>query len=195
MAQAVRHQTYRMSVAEFLATDFGGDTQWELIDGEPVAQASPSPAHSTIQAELAFHLRGNLQQRGLAGSCRVMTEVGIPTALDTDHNWRQPDVAVTSEPFNRDDPFTRHPILVIEILSPHGEKQQRAKLQIYAALASVQEILLIDSLTIRAELHRRDVQGAWPQQPEIIEGSAMLTLDCMELTMPLSDLYVGLGME
>lgn len=144
---------------------------------------------------MAFHLQANVQWRGLAGTCRVMTEVGIPTVLDTDYNWRQPDLAVTCEPYNRNDPFTRHPILVIEILAPHGEKQQRAKLQVYAGLASVQEILLIDSSAIRAELHRRDAQGTWPQQPEIIEGSSMLTLACMDLTMPLSDLYVGLGME
>lgn len=195
MAQTARHHTYRMGVAEFLATDFGGDMQWELVDGVPVAQASPSPAHSTLQAKMAFHLQANLQQRGLAGTCRVMTEVGIPTALDTDYNWLQPDLAVTCEPFNRHDPFTRQPILVIEILSPHGEKQQRAKLQNYAALASVQEILLIDSGAIRAELHRRDTRGFWPRQPEIIEGSAILTLASMELTMPLCDLYVGLGME
>src|SRR5690242_18859158 len=119
MAEAARRRQ-RLTVDEFLALDFGDDRRYELIDGEPVAQASPSPEHSTIQSALDRHIGNALERRNLRDgtACRPMTEAGIPTPLDPVHNWRQADIAVTCEPHVRGRKYTQSPILLVEILSP-----------------------------------------------------------------------------
>nr|WP_245986650.1 Uma2 family endonuclease [Azospirillum thermophilum] len=81
------------------------------------------------------------------------------------HNCRVADLAVTCEPFDPEALYTTAPVLLVEILSPTEEKAQRAKLHAYAAMPSVREILFPDSRAVRAELHRRDADGRWPEAP------------------------------
>lgn len=185
-----------MTVTEFLGLDLGADCRWELVDGEPVAHAAPRPAHGTLQAALTRHIGNRLEERNDrdGSACRAMTEAGIPTPLDPEHNFRVADIAATCEPHDPDEPFTRQPFLIVEVLSPDEEPRQRAKLQMFSALASVREILFLDSRAVRAELHRRKPDGTWPSRPDIIEGNAPLRLDTIGLEIPLSRLYRGLNM-
>lgn len=178
-----------MTIDEFRRTEFGDERRWELIDGVPVAQAYPSPAHSAVQLALGSEIRSALRRRG--SPCRAMTEVGIRPAFDPTHNYRVADVAVTCEPFDRDAKDTREPVLLVEVLSPSNEAEQRAKLHVYAAIPSVREILFIDSRQPRAELHRRDAAGRWPDGPTVLEATDMLELDTAGLRLPLAELYPG----
>jgi len=176
-----------ITVAEFQDMDFGDERRWELIDGVPVAQAYPAPAHSAVQAALAVEIGGALRSR--RSTCRVLTEAGIRPAFDPTHNYRVADVAVTCEPYDRDARETREPVLLVEVLSPSNEAEQRAKLHVYAAMPSVREILFIDSREPRAELHRRDADGRWPDGPTVLTGDDPVVLETVDLTVPLSDLY------
>jgi Uma2 family endonuclease len=185
-----------MTVDEFLELDFDDDLRYELIDGEVVAQASPLPEHSTIQSALDRHIGNALEKRNQRDktACRTMTEAGIPTPLDPRHNWRQADIAVTCEPHVRGRKYTLLPILLVEILSPDDEAKQRAKLQVYAALSSVREILFVDSRCLRAEIHRRQADGMWPPEPEIVVGDEPLRLETCGIEVPLSACYPFLNL-
>jgi Uma2 family endonuclease len=190
MANAARKRQ-AMTVDEFLALDLGDDRRYELVDGEPVAQATPRPEHSTIQSALGRHLGNALEalNRRNGTQCRTMAEAGIPTPLDPVHNWRQADLAITCEPHVRGTKHIALPILLVEILSPDDIPKQRAKLQAYAALPSVREILYVDSRCVRAELHRRQPDGTWPPEPEIVIGDELLRLETCGMEMPLSACY------
>ena len=49
------------------------------------------------------------------------------------------------------------PFLIVEILSPSTERHdRRVKLPVYRQLDTVQEVVLLDSGLLYAELHRRD---------------------------------------
>lgn len=180
-----------LTVEDFLGLAFDDDRRYELIDGEPVAQASPSPEHGTIQSALDRHIGNALDERNRRNGsrCRSLTEAGIPTPLDPKHNWRQADIAVTCEPHVPRNRFTTAPILLVEILSPEDEAKQRAKLQVYGALPSVREILFVDSRCMRAEIHRRQPDGGWPPEPEIVVGDETLRLETCGLEVPLSACY------
>jgi Uma2 family endonuclease len=159
-----------------------------------VAQAAPSAAHGILQAALARHI-GNLleEQNDREGTnCRPVTEAGILTPLDPDHNFRVVDLAATCEDHDPDEPFVRRPFLLVEILSPREEPTQRAKLQMFSALPGVREILFLDSRIPRAELHRRRPDGGWPRSPLISERDDILEWETVGLRLPLSRLYRGL---
>ena len=184
-----------VTVDEFLAMPFDGDARHELVDGEIIAQAHPSPAHSIVQGALTRYIGNALADRNrrTGMSCVVLPEAGIRPHFDPTHNYRVADLAVTCEPFDPDIPYTTAPILLVEILSPTEEKAQRAKLHAYAAMPSVREILFLDSRAVRAELHRRDAGNLWPAAPDVLEGTAILRLDTAGLEIPLADLYRDLG--
>lgn len=197
-ARSPRHDPPRMTVAEFLAAPLAPGRRWELIDGAPVSQASPHKRHGALQGALVRHLGNALEGRhGRAGPCRPVTEAGIRTRLDPEHNYRVADIAVTCEPFGPDDPpWVEAPVLIVEILSPGQEREQRAKLHLFAALPTVREILFLDSRAVRAELHRRAPDGGWPPAPALLAGEeAVLRLETAGLELPLARLYEGLGLE
>ena len=195
MGEAARKRPVT-TVEEFLELDFADDRRYELIDGEVVAQVSPSPEHGTIQSALDRHIGNALDARNKRDGtrCRSLTEAGIPTPLDPKHNWRQADIAATCEPHVPRSRFTTAPTLLVEILSPEDEAKQRAKLHVYGALPSVREILFVDSRCIRAEVHRRQPDGSWPAEPEIVVGDEPLRLESCGLEVPLSACYPFLNL-
>src|SRR6202008_1269603 len=89
------------------------------------------------------------------------------------------------------DRLIRDPMLIVEILSPGPAVFDRqSKIPDYRRIPSVQEILLIDSESIFAEILRRSAEQ-WIT--EIVRGpDAMLSLASVPLAVRMSELYRGL---
>jgi Uma2 family endonuclease len=104
------------------------------------------------------------------------------------------DIAVTCEPLRRENQLIREPILIIEILSPStAGSDRRVKVADYRKIPSVQEILLIDSRRVFAELLRRE-GSRWIT--EIVQApESTLTLTSVSLSIRMSDLYEGIPIE
>jgi Uma2 family endonuclease len=81
------------------------------------------------------------------------------------------------------------PVLLIEIMSPSNEAETWANIWTYISIPSVTEIVAIHSTRIEAELLRRQADGSWPKQPEIIGPDGTLTLHGIGYSMPLAALY------
>jgi Uma2 family endonuclease len=77
---ATRPDDLRLLLAEFLDWDDGTDTRYELIDGQVLAMAPPSPRDGALTAQLA-RLIGN----GLRPPCRVIVEAGDRDAGPAEH--------------------------------------------------------------------------------------------------------------
>jgi Uma2 family endonuclease len=90
-----------------------------------------------------------------------------------------------------DDRLIRDPFLVVEILSPSTAAfDQRSKAADYRRIPSVQEILLIDSEHLFAEVLRRRGDD-WIS--EIARGAAaVLSLNSVPLRIAMTDLYEGM---
>ena len=177
-----------MTLTEFLdwnPGDRSGRT-WQLIDGEPVPMVLGNETHGAIQAEFGS-LLGNhlLEQRS---PCRVLTKPGIVPRVHANRNFRVPDLGVTCAPPSHS-LMVPEPVLLIEILSPSNEAETRANIWAYASAPSVQEILAIHSTRIEAELLRRNPDGTWPAEPEIISADGVLTLPSIEYSTPITALY------
>jgi Uma2 family endonuclease len=180
--------TKRMSLDEFLHWDNGTDTRYELIDGVPIAMVPPAEAHRILAVRLVSRIEAALQSRR---PCNAQIDAGVlrPDRCDA---YYVADVAVTCRPNEPGRQAIAEPILIVEILSPSTERHdRRIKLPIYREIESVQEILLIDSDSYYAEVHRRDANH-W-----IIElvrgGGSILSLSSVGLSLSMAELYGGIA--
>ncbi len=177
----------RMTVDEFLDWDDGTDTRYELVGGFPLAMAPPSPGHGRLAARLGGLIDRALLQRL---PCAVQSEAGI-TRPDRADVFYIADLAVTCELLGPEDRVIREPVLIVEILSCSTATFDRhTKVADYRRLPSVQEILLIDSESVFAEILRREAER-WIT--EIIQGpAATLSLNSIPLSVTMSELYAGI---
>jgi Uma2 family endonuclease len=167
-----------MTVGEFLAYDDGTDTRYELVGGEMVAMNPPAEAHVRIMANLFRAL-----DRRLADPCRVYAGGGVWIA-ETDDTWREPDLFVAC---GGREGFSQIPRLIVEILSPSTEKEDRTrKLDFYRRIESVEAILFVWQDTPRVELQERAAE-AWLVRDVI--GGGSLTIAALGLEVGLAEIY------
>jgi len=157
------------------------DLRWELVDGIPVAMAPPGINHGAIQSMAAFLFTAHL--RAHRPGCRVITIPGVIPGLRSRFNERIPDLGVSCAPFT-DGRSLVEPVLLVEILSPSNETKTRSNAWAYATIPSVQEVLILASTAVRAEVLR---QGE--EMPDVIAGSDILRLTSIGYEGPLADFY------
>ena len=180
-----------VTVDEFFAMpdDPRGRTS-QLVNGDVQLMAPASPLHNLIQGNVYALIRQHLKAR--QSPCTPLLETGVSPRLGNAFNVRVPDLLVTCDPISADDRIVTNPVLVIEILSPGNRSQTLANVYAYSTIPSVQEILVIHSRRINAELYRRDDAGIWPQDyTEIIGRDGQLTPTSIHFSCPLVDLYEG----
>ncbi len=178
-----------MTADEFLI--WPGDEsgrRFHLIDGEVRAMSPASRIHGAIQANLAYLLVR--AARAMAPAPSVVTEGAIIPALTAAHNVRVPDLVVASSEDVRGDQVVADPLLVIEILSPGNSATTRDNVRAYATLSSVQEIIVIHTSRMQAEIHRRTA-GQWSSDPILIERGGRLALQSIGLDCRLEEVYTG----
>jgi len=177
----------RMTLAEFLDWDDGTDTRYELIDGEVVAMAPPTPAHAAVVGNLAQAIGQRLRS-----PCFMLSGVGVARPDRADRCF-VPDVTATCVPMRAGARYVSQPRVVIEVLSPSTRQHDRdLKLDGYREISSVQEILLVWSDQQRAQLWRRD-DPRWIVEDFI--GDAWFRLESIDVTLELSELYDNVVFE
>jgi Uma2 family endonuclease len=116
----------------------------------------------------------------------------IPHLLSA-HNVRIPDLAVTCAKLMPGQATLPDPVLLIEILSPSNQADTWSNVWAYTSIPSVQEILVLHSTRVSAELLRRAADGTWTEAPVAI-GDATVTLSSTGFELKLADLYARTGL-
>jgi Uma2 family endonuclease len=183
------HAIKPMNLDEFLRWDDGTDTHYELIGGFPVAMAPPATAHRILAMRLGSRIDAVLSTRR---PCNAQSDAGItrPGRADT---YFEADIAATCEHHEHGQQALGKPFLIVEILSSSTERHdRRIKLPAYRQIDTVEEILLLDSDSIYAEVHRR----AGPQWiTEIVrDDEAVVNLASVPIEIGLTDLYEGIAL-
>ena len=138
-----------MTVAEFLAYDDGTETRHELVNGVLVAMNPPATRHVQICQNIGRALAA--ARADLAKPSWSSLGVAISDAGTT---WRQPDLIVNCARPSKG--YYKSPRLVVEVLSPSTEKDDRTtKLDFYESLPSVEAILLVWQEERRVRLRER----------------------------------------
>ncbi len=176
-----------MTVDEFIAWGDGEGGKYQLVDGEVRAMSPASTTHGTIQADLAKRLSNHLDIPG--GRCRVLIEPAVQTRIRAKKNMRVPDLGVTGTADAAGQIALPDPLLLIEIMSPGNQKDTWDNVWAYATIPSLREILIVQSTRIEAQLLRRQADGSWPQEPDLILLDGVLGLSSIDFSVPLSQVY------
>lgn len=175
-----------MTAQEFLAWEPGDGQAWQLIDGEPRQMAPTNRTHGALQMELARLVANHLEETG--SPCSVIGEPGIQPRVMGSTNVRIPDFAVSCTPYSDEEPLLNGAVLLVEVLSHSNQAETWSNVWTYTTIPSVQEILVLHSATVAADIIRRGPGGVWPDTPQrIVEGD--LVLESVGLTVPLRRVY------
>lgn len=185
MSAAVQIPVF-MSVEDFMDWEPGDGHQWQLVDGVPQAMAPASITHGALQARLASLLDAHFERRN--SPCRVIANPGVIPRVQSGHNVRIPDLGVTCRPAIDEERTLIEPVVLVEILSPSNQSETWSNIWTYTSIPSVQEVLVLRTATICAELLRRQPDGTWPDRPEkATEGD--LILESLQFRAPLTEVY------
>ena len=179
-----------MTLDEFLRWDDGTETHYELIDGFPVAMAPPAEAHRILAVRLVTRIDAALASRR---PCNAQVEAGVvrPDRVDT---YFEADIAATCEGNEPGRLAIKDPFLIVEILSPSTERHdRRIKLPVYRQISTVEQIVLIASDGLYAELHTRS--GAQWVIEILRGGEGVLALSSVGIEIVMFDLYEGIALS
>jgi Uma2 family endonuclease len=179
-------KTGPMTVEEFYAfTDARPDEEkWELIDGEPVLNASPSPMHQWLVGNvlLALHNRA-----GDNASWAALPGLGVRVS---DVNRPEPDVLVVPRAGGSVDQLGRDRsdlIVAFEVLSPSTEDRDlRWKRIAYGSLPSLTDYVVIAQDVTDVVVFSRDIDFAERRFKSLAESIALASLG---ISLPLAEIY------
>jgi Uma2 family endonuclease len=182
-----------MSVEEFYAfTDTRPDEEkWELIDGEPILNAAPSPRHQLIIKNLVFAL--TIRERELKAPWVVLPGLGVRVS---DSDRPEPDVLVIpsdDRSLDLQERDTSKVIVAFEVLSPSTKARDlRWKRTAYTGLASLTHYIVIAQDAVEVVVFARDEGFAERRMRSIDEA---IELRSLGISLPLAEIYrdTGLG--
>ena len=166
---------------EYLQGEMDARIKHEYINGEVYAMAGASDKHNLISSNANAILN-----QALPDECEVfIADMKVRIQTERDLSYYYPDVMVCCAEEAQDSYYREQPCLIVEVLSPSTERQDRfEKFWSYRQLPSLQEYLLLEQHDKRTTLFRRS--NDW--QPEVYrEGH--LHLKSVELDIFLDALY------
>lgn len=181
-----------MTVEEFYAfTDTRPDEEkWELIDGEPILNAAPSPMHRWIVRNIILAL--GIRERELNAPWAVLPELGVRVS---DKDRPEPDVLVIPSDHRMLDPRERDASAVIvafEVLSPSTEgRDLRWKRTASISIPSLTHYIVIAQDTVEVIVFARD-EGFAEQRIRSIAKT--IKLRSLGISLPVAEIYRDTGL-
>jgi Uma2 family endonuclease len=179
-----------MTLDEFLRWEDGTDTRYQLIRGVPVAREVQPVAHGMLSARLCSVIHSALKnRRDYAG--QVTAAIVSPSDGNTCY---LADLVVAPMPIRWNEQLARDPILIIEVLSASTAVFDREnKVPAYRRIASVSEILLVDSGRFLVEISRRE--GVDWRHEIVADPDGTISLPSAGIEIAMSELYDGLALR
>lgn len=187
MTQPARPQ-HRYTYAEYLAYERDSALKHEYEDGEISAMAGGSRRHNALASRVSAALEAGRKPGCVAFQSDQKIRV-LPTGKAT-----YPDASVVCGPIEGDptdplDATITNPTLLVEVLSPSTEQEDRGNKWLhYQLIPSLQEYVLISQAEARVEHYRRLPSGTW-EYADVTEGSVRLATGAI---FDLAKLYDGL---
>ncbi|HMO64874.1 MAG TPA: Uma2 family endonuclease [Verrucomicrobiota bacterium] len=173
-----------VSEAGYLALEEHAAERHELVGGVMYAMAGETTTHNLITQNLFLAVHGRVRGRG----CRPFFN-GVKLRLPVATTFYYPDLMVTCDPRDTDERFIQHPRLIIEVLSESTQAtDRREKLFAYLQIPTMEEYVLVSSLTREVVVHRR-AEG-WEPRP-LPSDAPELPLATLDLRLPLDRIYEG----
>lgn len=186
---AVAYGRSRFSIEEYLEMERAGNQKHEYYQGEIFAMAGVAPRHNIIFRNLF----GELAYRSKGRPCRPY---GSDMRVHIPENtlFTYPDISIfcgKNTFLDKEEDSAIGPSALVEILSPSTRNYDRGKkFELYKAIPSFKEYILVDSEAIRIEAFRLNGQGQWQRQ-EYKDLSDLLPVSTIGLSLSLAEIYEG----
>ena len=179
----------KITEEQYLAIERAAEFKSEFLDGVMYAMSGGSLRHSALHRNLISKLDAVLG----GGECQVFTSelrVRVSNRL-----YAYPDVSVVrGKPLVADEQNDNllNPIAIFEVLSPSTDRG--LKFQLYRAMESLREYVLVDQHAIRVEQYTREDSSTWTFR-DLVGPERELKLDSIGVSLPLRLIYDGVDLE
>jgi Uma2 family endonuclease len=176
-----------LSPADYLVIERAAETKSEFFDGEMFAMAGTTKNHARIVMNIGGELRSRLKGR----KCEPFA-TDLRVKVETNGLYTYPDlVVVCGEQHFEDDRLDTllNPTLIVEVLSESTERYDRVKkFDLYRALPSLQEYVLVSQSEPRVEQFLRQPDGGWTLRITT-DPTAFVNLTSIACEIPFAEIY------
>ncbi|WP_138994401.1 Uma2 family endonuclease [Larkinella sp. C7] len=160
----------------------------EYFKGEIFAMAGASRNHNRIKENLSIGIGSYLKGK----RCQSFSS-DMRLHIPSNSLYTYPDlVIVCGEPELLDSTFDTllNPTILVEVLSESTKDYDRGgKFMLYRNIPTFQEYILVDSEQIRVEAWYKPENGFWTLRKETGAVDDSLTIQTLDLTLSLRDIY------
>jgi Uma2 family endonuclease len=184
-------QKQRYTVADYFRIDAESPERFEFCDGQIIAMAGGSEAHSLITANIIGELRNRLK----GTPCRVY-DSNLRVRAAQDIRYTYPDALVVCgktefDPVDAGKTTIINARVIVEVLSPSTERSDRGeKFKRYIMSPSFEEYVLVSQDKPQVETILRQPDGTWSLA--YFDGlEAMARLRSIKVDIPMTEVYSG----
>lgn len=172
----------RYTEADYFALEEQSEERHEFIDGEIIAMAGGTGAHSLIAANISGELRARLKGH----PCRAFS-ADRRVSIEATGDYVFPDALVVCPPHDLDALATSTPRVVAEVLSPTTRKHDLGtKLQLYFTVPSLTDVLLVEPESRQIEHYHRATPAEWVRR---VVTTGTVPLESLGIELPLDEVY------
>ncbi|WP_221394119.1 Uma2 family endonuclease [Dyadobacter sp. NIV53] len=176
------------SQEEYLEMEREADYKSEYYRGEIFAMAGASHNHNRITENMSIDIGSFLKGK----SCRTYSS-DLRMYIPSNGLYTYPDLLIVcGKNEYRDDKkdTVLNPAIIIEVLSESTSGYDRGeKFHFYRSIPSLKEYVLIDSLSVAAEVFKKNDEGVWFLASEAYDISESIELGSIDLKLNLADIY------
>ena len=135
------------------------NTHAELIGGELIMMAPPSPIHQEITLAIATEIRNYIRKN--AGDCKVYPSPFAVNLLANDEAWVEPDISIICDKNKiTDRGCNGAPDFIVEIVSPSSRKMDYSTKMTLYSNSGVREYWIVDPEKERTTIYRFEEDAA-----------------------------------
>jgi len=166
------------------------DEKWELIDGEPILNAAPSPLHQWIVKNVLVAL--TLLERERSAPWAVLPGLGVRVS---ETNRPEPDLVIfprSGVPFDFAGRDCSDALVAFEVLSPSTEDRDlRWKRVAYTSLASLTHYVVIAQDAVEVVVFAR---GDGFAEKRLRSLNDSIEVPALGISLSLAEIYSGTGL-
>lgn len=184
---AAVYKRRELTIDEFLEMEEKSDVKHEYYKGRIFAMSGPKLDHIRITRNLSILLGQKLRGSG----CEVFP-TDLRVYVESEELLTYPDLTIVcGEPVtrNNDDWNLMNPMVIVEVLSNSTMDYDRTeKFELYKALPSVREYILVDSRSVLVERFCKSGDGKWISK-KYDKLTDTLVLETVKVGLLLEEVY------
>ncbi|MGN7889399.1 Uma2 family endonuclease [Dyadobacter endophyticus] len=179
------------SEEEYLRLENDASEKSEFFQGKIVMMAGAAPNHNRIKDNLVGEIYLVLKKNKSCKSYSSDQRIHIPS----NSLYTYPDIVIVCGP-NKYSELDRNtivnPSVIVEVLSPSTTDYDRSrKFRLYRDIETLKEYVIMDSLSVSAEVYRRTIDNQWLLADDAFSLNDSITIQTIGATLQMADLYDG----